>query len=350
MCARFTDTSAAECVLTIFIENVWHANANIQTCGTQMPTSKCQSERLGRFDVCSFCGEWISNHYGSYLTYSSIGWMTPAPFWDLLAQSLPLYDSGQIQGFYVFAGDVISDGADSRSHMNTTIWGEFDLENQLTIRVGPYLGSVDVTVVDGSGYGDTSDGVSVGLGGGGAGGGGTRDRGGRIAAGAIAQTKSPISGAFATVHYNGNVTLVTRKVTSVGGPGPSCKVDKNCFSFGGWSGLANERKNHTIVVQAAGYLTSTIQVSIVPNQRVAVVVEMMKDSSSRRAAVATDDVSRAAVATDDVTGAPHPNNCSTCFPTLFPPWDPVWTLHRSTIAQPCNYSGWFDPNLVRCAV
>eukprot|EP01051_Picozoa_sp_SAG22_P017554 SAG22_NODE_2737_length_2263_cov_1.926063_1_plen_166_part_00 len=33
------------------------------------------------------------------------------------------------------------------------------------------------------------------------------------------------------------------------------------------------------------------------------------------------------------------------FPTLFPPWAVEWQLNRSTIAQPCNYSGWFDPEL-----
>lgn len=36
-------------------------------------------------------------------------------------------------------------------------------------------------------------------------------------------------------------------------------------------------------------------------------------------------------------GSSAPNN--TVLPTLFPPWKPVWTLHRSTIAMPCNYSG-----------
>ena len=33
------------------------------------------------------------------------------------------------------------------------------------------------------------------------------------------------------------------------------------------------------------------------------------------------------------------------FPTLLPPWEPEWVLNRSTIAQPCNYSGWFDVDL-----
>ena len=32
-------------------------------------------------------------------------------------------------------------------------------------------------------------------------------------------------------------------------------------------------------------------------------------------------------------------------PTLFPPWEVEWQLNRSTIAQPCNYSGWFDVEL-----
>lgn len=43
---------------------------------------------------------------------------------------------------------------------------------------------------------------------------------------------------------------------------------------------------------------------------------------------------------------PIANNCSDCFPTLFPRWSPVWKLDRSTIAMPCNYSGWMDPELM----
>lgn len=33
------------------------------------------------------------------------------------------------------------------------------------------------------------------------------------------------------------------------------------------------------------------------------------------------------------------------WPVLLPRWQPEWTLNRSTIAQPCNYSGWFSPEL-----
>ena len=43
---------------------------------------------------------------------------------------------------------------------------------------------------------------------------------------------------------------------------------------------------------------------------------------------------------------PYYNNCTDCFPTLFPKWEPVWKLDRSTIAMPCNYSGWMDPELM----
>jgi len=47
--------------------------------------------------------------------------------------------------------------------------------------------------------------------------------------------------------------------------------------------------------------------------------------------------------TDDAP--PFPNNCTNCWPTVLPPWDPEWRLHRSTIAMPCNYSGWFNSSL-----
>jgi hypothetical protein len=43
---------------------------------------------------------------------------------------------------------------------------------------------------------------------------------------------------------------------------------------------------------------------------------------------------------------PYANNCTHCWPTLFPKWPAVWKLDRSTIAMPCNYSGWMDPELV----
>ena len=36
---------------------------------------------------------------GGYLVYSSIGWMTPAPFWSLVDQSISLYDTNVIQGY-----------------------------------------------------------------------------------------------------------------------------------------------------------------------------------------------------------------------------------------------------------
>ena len=50
--------------------------------------------------------------------------MTPAPFYDLLRQSLALYDRNQVQGFALFAGDVLST-------MNATTWQEWDLPGNL---------------------------------------------------------------------------------------------------------------------------------------------------------------------------------------------------------------------------
>ena len=71
--------------------------------------------------------------------------------WLLLACT---HSAGEVQGFYVFAGDCLSDGSghgkpintSHRSNMNSTIWKEFDLGEQLDAMAGPYLGSVDVTV------------------------------------------------------------------------------------------------------------------------------------------------------------------------------------------------------------
>ena len=35
---------------------------------------------------------------GAYLEYSSIGWMKPGPFYDLVERAVPLYDTNTIQG------------------------------------------------------------------------------------------------------------------------------------------------------------------------------------------------------------------------------------------------------------
>jgi hypothetical protein len=76
---------------------------------------------------------------GGYITYSSIGWTEPAPFYDLLAQSVDLYDTNVIQGFYAFAGSVLQD-------MNSSLWQAWDLPGHLGDLYFPHLGRAHVTV------------------------------------------------------------------------------------------------------------------------------------------------------------------------------------------------------------
>ena len=81
---------------------------------------------------------------GGYITYSSIGWTEPAPFYDMLAQSVDLYDANVIQGFYLFAGSVLQD-------MNSSLWNQWDLPGHLRREYFPYLGRATLTVSDSDG-------------------------------------------------------------------------------------------------------------------------------------------------------------------------------------------------------
>jgi hypothetical protein len=48
----------------------------------------------------------------------------------------------------------------------------------------------------------------------------------------------------------------------------------------------------------------------------------------------------AAAATNVMSGIPP-----TTLPSPLPPWAPTWNMSLSTIAMPCNASGWFDLTL-----
>ena len=96
-------------------------------------------------------------------------------------------------------------------------------------------------------------------------------------------TGSAVNGFVATVVYNGT-THVTRKMGSACVAAPktaagatatgtaaaaatgASKVASNCFSFGGWSGLAAEKiaahVMHTITVEAPGYQPKTVDVRV----------------------------------------------------------------------------------------
>ncbi len=133
---------------------------------------------------------------GGYVTYSSIGWTEPAPFYNLLEQSVDLYDRNLIQGYYVFAGSVLSS-------MNASLWESWDMEAKLSASYFPWQGSATISVLD--------------------------------------TNENPVSGAIAVVQYN-STTHVTRKHTDSHGK----------FSFGGWTGKARPAA-HTVVVSAPGY-------------------------------------------------------------------------------------------------
>ena len=133
---------------------------------------------------------------GGYITYSSIGWTEPEPFYDILSQSIALYDTNLIQGFYVFAGSVLQD-------MNSSLWKDWDLPGHLQQSYFPHLGKAHVTV---------------------------------------SATGSAVPKAIATVVYNGT-THVTRKETT----------ETGTFSFGGWTGKEKDAP-HTVTVVADGFI------------------------------------------------------------------------------------------------
>ena len=137
---------------------------------------------------------------GAYIYNSGAKWsIKPDTFYELLNQSIDLYDRAEIEGFFLFAGSILE-------QMNRTMWERWDIPSHLENTYFPYLGTATVTVVDGS-------------------------------------TRQPVPNATAVVLYMGQVH-VTRKVTNELGQ----------FSFGGWVGKA-EPSVHSATVVAQGYET-----------------------------------------------------------------------------------------------
>eukprot|EP01052_Picozoa_sp_SAG31_P044151 SAG31_NODE_7596_length_1644_cov_1.820712_2_plen_227_part_01 len=155
---------------------------------------------------------------GGYLIHSRIGWLPPPSFYDMLSQSIELYDRNEIEGFFVFAGNALQG-------MNATEWQAYNLPAHLKHSYFPWLGSATVSVTAAVGEGTNTDGN----------------------AGA-----TPVADAAVTVVWNGS-TAVTRKQTGAGAQG-------NTVSFGGWVGKS-KRAAHTIFVSAVGYedATATVQ-------------------------------------------------------------------------------------------
>jgi hypothetical protein len=166
---------------------------------------------------------------GGYITYSSIGWTEPAPFYDILAQSVGMYDANEIQGFYAFAGSVLRD-------MNSSLWQEWDLSGHLAELYFPHLGRAHVTLLPTAAEG-ADDAVAV---------------------------AATIPVATATVVYNGT-THVTRKETGGDYPGS--------FSFGGWVGKLAPAL-HTVTIVAPGFKTATAAVQLRAGEAVSITIKL----------------------------------------------------------------------------
>ena len=157
---------------------------------------------------------------GGYITYSSIGWTEPAPFYDLLRQSVDMYDDGRVQGFFLFAGSVLKS-------MNSSLWQKWDLPGHLEMDYFPHLGTATVAV--------TTDGHELN-----------------------------VANATATVVY-GSATHVTRKAVGADGS----------FTFGGWVGKKTKTP-HTVTVAAAGYRTASAAVQLEAGKTVRATVEVQR--------------------------------------------------------------------------
>ena len=145
---------------------------------------------------------------GGYLTHSHTGWLAPAPFYDLLHQSIDLYAAGTAQGFFVFAGT-------SLHAMNASLWAEWALPSRLQSAYFSLLGSAAVTIVD-------------------------------------AATGEPVVGALVNVTF-GAATHVTSKRSGHDGT----------VGFGGWAGAsASLVPAHIVRVSAAGFESQTAGVTL----------------------------------------------------------------------------------------
>jgi hypothetical protein len=170
---------------------------------------------------------------GGYVTYSSIGWTQPGPFYSILDASVEMYDAGTVDGFYVFAGSVLA-------HMNHSLWQTWALPAHLDRCVQPWLGTAVVTVVD-------------------------------------AKTQQPIADAVATVTLRGS--HVARKNTSAAGR----------FQFGGWVGKAAPLA-HTVAVVAEGYeaVSATVQLRPQAVTNATVVMRLLRDAAATSGAARGD--------------------------------------------------------------
>ena len=113
--------------------------------------------------------------------------------------------------------------------MNSTLWATFDLPGHLSKLMVPRLGTVEVEVVGHDALPNSQ----------------------------ISEiSEIPVGDFVATVKYNGT-THVTRKRASR----CSDNANRNCFTFGGWSGVHGPAQ-HNVEVVAPGYRDQVVNVSV----------------------------------------------------------------------------------------
>ncbi len=90
---------------------------------------------------------------------------------------------------------------------------------------------------------------------------------------AVYSNQTNITDFVGTVMYNKS-TYVTRK----NGGTQTCRSKlPNCFRFGGWSGLNSTAEvQHTVIIDAPGYVRKAIAVNVCPNTTISVDIFLNK--------------------------------------------------------------------------
>ena len=171
---------------------------------------------------------------GGYLDHSRIGWLPPASFYDMLTQSIDMYEQTTVQGFFIFSGSALHD-------MNASTWKAFDIPTHLEALYFPHLGSAVVSVSD-------------------------------------ATTGAAVADADVTVVYEGS-THVTHKSTSGSGQ----------IGFGGWVGRrAAKPSDYTITVSAPGHKAQTVPAQLKAGETTEIKVHLSQELSAMVPAVAAN--------------------------------------------------------------
>jgi hypothetical protein len=184
---------------------------------------------------------------GGYIRYSSVGWEEPSPFYDMLEQSIELYESMQAQGFFLFAGTQLS-------LMNASLWQHWALPEHLEKLYWPWVGGAEVTVVD-------------------------------------EKDASPIVGALALVGYGAPACTQTMPTAAAQAPPVSPCTDvtrkraaqNGIVTFGGWAGRERPTAHH-LHVSAAGYAPADATVQLIGGQTVRMTISLSRTGAEERPA------------------------------------------------------------------